>query len=197
MVYQKGYLVFEEAVSQIETYQMKSFYYQKIPGVRDFRVSMTSDRAFLYVPDEQETSFQKVAYSLSKDELIRFIHGMTLILERMEDYLLYEEHCLLRPEWIQCDMSKGTLDIEILYLPLLQEGEEEMSEECKVERDKKPLLTLLAECFNRHNEMEGFYYFMQVKENLKAVDGVEKCQSWHEILTEFAKNDKYKSKSCI
>lgn len=197
MVYQNGYLVFEESVQHIETYQMKSFYYQKIPGVREFRVSMASDRAYLYVPDVEETSFQKVAPTLSKEELIRFIHGVCLILERMEDYLLYEEHCLLRPEWIQCDTTKGTLDIELLYLPLVQHAELEVTDDYTMERDKKPLLMLLAECFNRLNEMEGFYYFMQIKENLQSQEKAEESLSWREILGDFAKSYKYKSNSCI
>jgi len=142
-------------------YQVKSFYYQSIHGIRPFRFSMSKEKSFFYYEHNKSTCLSSLAAKLEVEDLYRIIEQVLLTIKTCDEYLLYAENFCLSPDMIQCQWQDHHLDVQLLYLPYRQG--------CHKEYRNYLILFVgfLSKEFNRLEHMEGFYYFVQYLEELK------------------------------
>lgn len=161
-LYQDKFIVVECMTDLIEMYQMKTFYYQKIPGIRDFRYSMSQEKSFLYYENKSVVSFSEYLQGCpTVDEVYRILEQINLIIGSSYNYLLYPENFCLHPSWIRINKEEKELKIELFYIPF-KEG-------CNTQYRSyiKQLVSCISKVFNELNDMEGFYYFVRLLDEFK------------------------------
>jgi len=161
-LYKDKFIVVECLTEKIEMYQMKTFYYQKIPGIRDFRYSMSQEKSFLYYENESILSLTEfLKRQVSVTDVYRILEQIKLIIEDSYNYLLYPENFCLHPSWIKIDKSENKLKVEMFYIPF--------KENCNSQYEHyiKQFVTCISKAFNELNDMEGFYYFVRLLDEFK------------------------------
>ena len=161
-LYQDKFIVVECLTDLIEMYQMKTFYYQKIVGIRDFRYSMSQEKSFLYYENKSVISLSEYLQGCPKvEDIYRVLEQIKLIIASSYNYLLYPKNFCLHPSWIKVDQSEEELKVELFYIPF-KEG-------CNVQYSSyiKQLVSCISKVFNELNDMEGFYYFVRLLDEFK------------------------------
>jgi len=161
-LYQDKFIVVECLTESIEMYQMKTFYYQKIPGVRDFRYSMSQEKSYLYYENKSVLSLSE--FLLKKptvEEIYRILEQINLIIGGSYNYLLYSENFCLHPSWIKIDQINEELKVELFYIPFKKERNSQYGSYVK------QLVSCISKVFNELNDMEGFYYFVRLLDEFK------------------------------
>lgn len=161
-LYQDKFIVVECLTDIIEMYQMKTFYYQKIAGVRDFRYSMSQEKSYLYYENKSVLSLSEyLQKSPTIEDIYRILEQINLIIGNSYNYLLYPENFCLHPSWIKIDKSKEELKVELFYIPFKKDCNS------KYGNYVKQLVSVISKVFNELNDMEGFYYFVRLLDEFK------------------------------
>jgi hypothetical protein len=161
-LYHDKFVIVESLSQVIEMYQVKTFYYQLIPGIRRFRFSMSQDKSYLYYENKNVVSLTEYLLQGSNvNEVYRILEQVLLILEDCHNYLLYPENFCLHPSWIKIDKCKEELKVELLYLPFKPGTNDKYKEYLE------QFVRSISKVFNELNEMEGFYYFIRLLEEFR------------------------------
>lgn len=161
-LYQDKFIVVECLTENIEMYQMKTFYYQKIPGVRDFRYSMSQEKSYLYYENKTVVSLSEfLQQKPNVTDIYRVLEQIKLIVSHCYDYLLYPNNFCLHPSWIKIDQSEEELSIELFYIPFKEGCNQQYNDYAK------QFVSCISKVFNELNDMEGFYYFVRLLDEFK------------------------------
>ncbi len=161
-LYKDKFIVFECLNDIVEMYQVKTFYYQRISGVRAFRYSMSQNKSFLYYDNKSENSLTEAAnIGISLNDIYRLLEQVKLIIEDCHNYLLYPDNFCLHPSFIQVNREEKELKVELLYLPFKEKAND------KYKKYMIQFISMISKLFNELNDMEGFYYFVRLIETLK------------------------------
>ena len=164
------FLILECETRCIEMYQMKIFYYRNITGIKPFRFSMTEKRSYLYYPDKNKSTFVDfVEKKLIAKDLFCILEQIYLIICESKNNLLYETNFSLRPDWIYIDKEAEQMKVELIYLPLKKDNNTDFKD------NYKRFIQFIAKLFNELNEMEYFYFFKRLEENVQEEDTQEEA----------------------
>lgn len=157
--------VYEFPVEDIEFFQVKMFHYQNISGVRRFRFSMNKHTGYLYM-DELDSVSEKVSLEtfieegVSLGEMNRVLEQIRLIISESIGYLLYTENFLPDMQSIYISRQEDRLSGELLYLPV-KRGTDIAYKEKLIQ-----FMTRLTRFFSEKDDMDGFYFFARVLDDL-------------------------------
>lgn len=159
-IYGKDFLVLEIDTKELETYQLKSLYYQQIVGIREFRHSISGDKSLLFYPNQNRTSLSDlIKKGVTNKELHRLLEQVLMIIKLSESYLLYPENISLDMDTIKVQHDQE-LRVELLYIPrkrgtiLYNEG-------------LNTFLQVIATAFHQCNDIEKSYYLSRLAEDMK------------------------------
>ncbi len=170
------FVVIECELKNVEIYQVKTFYYQRMTGIRPFRFSMSQDNCFFYFENSTDKTLAEVLQTgVTLNELHSMLNQMSLIFRESRDYLLYSDNFILDPRWIKVNTVSDSLRINLLYLPLKQGKAERFKSSLEL------LISILLKAFNELNDMEGFYYFIRLQDELQ--NSIEYFDIWYHLDT--------------
>lgn len=174
-IYNKKFIVLQFETSYIEMYQVKTFYYQSIQGIREFRYSMSQQKSFLYYPNGSATNLEQVLKEgLTRYELYRVLEQIKNIIENAVSYLLNHWSFVMNSQWVMVNKDEGSLRIELLYVPIKKLDEDFGFIKQKKQYEKR-FLQQVATAFNQIDDMDGYYYFMRSLEPENEVLDVYQC----------------------
>lgn len=156
------YYRIEVDVDCIENYQIKSFYYQRIPGVRSFQYCISGKKGIIYYPEKKEMSLKEYikANGINKKSIHKILKAIAITMEEGSNFLLYNECFLLDENLIQVKETEGReLILKLLYVPLVKEEVKQLKEQ------EEAFLTFLIWLCKVGKDMEGFYLFTRCKED--------------------------------
>lgn len=174
-IYNKKFIVLQFLSKYIEMYQVKTFYYQSIQGIREFRYSMSQQKSYLYYPNSRKRNLHDtLAEGLSRKELYRIIEQIKSIIDHGESYLLYTWAFILNSQWILVEKQEEFIRLELLYVPMkeIEEAQSFMTQKVGYERS---FLQQLATAFNQVNDMDAYYYFMRTLDTGKSRIDIYQC----------------------
>lgn len=159
-LYDKDFIVLEVDTKELETYQLKSLYYQQILGIREFRHSISGERSILFYPNQNRKNLaDHLARGLTRKELQRLLEQILMIIQLGESYLLYPENISLDIHTILVEM-KETHRVELMYIPR-KKGSSSYNEGLDI------FLQAIATAFHQCNDMDKSYYLARLLEDIK------------------------------
>jgi len=161
-LYKDNFIIIETEIESMERYQIKSFYYQTISGIIPFRYSMSRQKSYMFMNNRLDLSLTNwMRKGLSKDEIYRILAQISLIIDDGKNYLLYEENFYLNPNWIFINKEADEIRVELAYIPF----KKDCNEDYKLYEEQ--FVRCISKFFNEINEMEGFYYFVRLMDDIK------------------------------
>ena len=185
--------VYELPLVQIEMFQVKMFYYQKMQGVRPFRFSMSSVTGYLYFQDAKEKNQSTLQEFLDENskvqDLLRILSQIKLIIDESSTFLLYPEMFIPDVNQIILSQNEDRLSVDLIYLPLQKDTDIQYKEFLIT------FITRVAKYYNQKNHMEGFYYFTRVLDELKRQSELEEGMRLEQILSHYLQEEETRKQS--